>query len=323
MTRLIDFADGFTSASAPTVPEYVESSEVGAADGVCPLDGSGKVSSTYLPSYVDDVLSYANLAAFPVTGSTGIIYVALDTDFSYRWNGSSYTKISNPIDDTDDVPEGATNKYFSGKTTTDLPEGTNLYHTTSRARTAAVVNSTAGSETDQAPSVSAMKAYVAANGSGVTWEVAVIKDVKSNGTGGGNSSSGSWATRTLNTLSDPGSIVTSLSSNQFTLDAGTYLVDAIVPGHSPGNTPLGQHKAKLRNTTDASDAIIGTSERLTTTTGVGITNFSSIKGIVTIAGSKTFEIQHRADNTVTNGFGQASSFSVDEVYTTVTIIKIG
>ena len=45
--------------------------------------------------------------------------------------------------------------------TDDISEGvTNLYHTAARAKAAAVVNSTAGSETDQAPSVSAIKSYV-------------------------------------------------------------------------------------------------------------------------------------------------------------------
>ncbi len=48
------------------------------------------------------------------------------------------------------------------KDTDDLDEGANLYFTDGRAQTAAVVNSTAGSETVQAASVSAMKSYVAA-----------------------------------------------------------------------------------------------------------------------------------------------------------------
>jgi hypothetical protein len=47
-----------------------------------------------LPSYVDDVLEYANLAAFPVTGTTATIYLALDTNLTYRWGGTSYVEIS-------------------------------------------------------------------------------------------------------------------------------------------------------------------------------------------------------------------------------------
>ena len=40
-----------------------------------------------------DVLEFANLAAFPVTGETGKIYLALDTNNTYRWSGSAYVQI--------------------------------------------------------------------------------------------------------------------------------------------------------------------------------------------------------------------------------------
>ena len=55
---------------------------------------SGVLDAARLPSYVDDVLEYTNLAAFPVTGETGKIYVALDTNKTYRWGGSSYVYIT-------------------------------------------------------------------------------------------------------------------------------------------------------------------------------------------------------------------------------------
>jgi len=54
----------------------------------------GLVPSNQLPSYVDDVLEFANLAAFPATGETGKIYVALDTSRTYRWGGSSYAELT-------------------------------------------------------------------------------------------------------------------------------------------------------------------------------------------------------------------------------------
>ena len=66
----------------------------GAANGYAPLDATSKISSTYLPSYVDDVLEYANLAAFPATGTAGLIYVTVDTNKTYRWSGSAYVEIS-------------------------------------------------------------------------------------------------------------------------------------------------------------------------------------------------------------------------------------
>lgn len=55
---------------------------------------SGTIPTANLPSYVDDVVEYANLAAFPQTGESGKIYVALDTNLTYRWGGSSYVEIS-------------------------------------------------------------------------------------------------------------------------------------------------------------------------------------------------------------------------------------
>lgn len=55
----------------------------------------GKVPADQLPSYVDDVLEYAGLDAFPDPGETSKIYVALDTNNVYRWSGSNYIEISN------------------------------------------------------------------------------------------------------------------------------------------------------------------------------------------------------------------------------------
>ena len=72
----------------------IASSLIGAASGVAPLDASSKILATYLPSYVDDVLEYANLAGLPETGETGKIYVALDTNKTYRWSGSAYIYIT-------------------------------------------------------------------------------------------------------------------------------------------------------------------------------------------------------------------------------------
>lgn len=88
-------------------------SNKGVANGYASLDGDGKVPSTQLPSYVDDVLEYANLAALPGTGASGVIYVTLDTNKTYRWSGSTYVEISASPGSTDAVTEGSTNLYFT------------------------------------------------------------------------------------------------------------------------------------------------------------------------------------------------------------------
>ena len=69
----------------------------GAANGVCPLGSDSKIPNAYLPSYVDDVLEYASYSNFPTTGEAGKIYVAKDTNKTYRWSGTQYTEISSSI----------------------------------------------------------------------------------------------------------------------------------------------------------------------------------------------------------------------------------
>lgn len=112
----------------------------GAASGIAPLDGSSKIDSTYLPSYVDDVVEVANYAALPVTGETGKIYVTLDTNNTYRWSGSVYVKIGQPIASTDDVPEGSINQYFTPARVSDKQIGIQFQDQGSNLGTTATVD---------------------------------------------------------------------------------------------------------------------------------------------------------------------------------------
>lgn len=86
----------------------VNTSAVGAANGVASLGADGKVPAGQLPSYVDDVLEYANLAAFPGAGETGKIYVAIDTGKIYRWSGSAYVNVSDAASTADQATKLAT-----------------------------------------------------------------------------------------------------------------------------------------------------------------------------------------------------------------------
>ena len=106
-TSTADLSDFNTNADARITLKS------GAASGICPLDSGSKVPSAYLPAYVDDVLEYANLAGFPVTGTTGIIYVDLATNKTYRWSGSAYVEISPSPGSTDSVTEGSVNLYHT------------------------------------------------------------------------------------------------------------------------------------------------------------------------------------------------------------------
>ena len=93
----------------------ISSSEKGSASGVCPLNASGMVDTSYLPSFVDDVIE-----GYPVTGATPLsagwlsktsggsaltpetdkIYILMADSGSYsanstfRWSGSTYVLLS-------------------------------------------------------------------------------------------------------------------------------------------------------------------------------------------------------------------------------------
>jgi hypothetical protein len=148
--------------------------------------------------------------------------------------------------------------------------------------------------------------------------VAIIADVKAYNANGGTFTQDAWQTRDLNTeLSDPENIVT-ITSNQFTLQAGTYLVEWSAPVYD-----VNQNTSRLQNITDSTTDVEGTSVY---TSGVDdVANTSIGAGVITIAPAKVFEIQHYCITTKTNnGFGVTTNVTgKNNVYTLVKIHKIG
>ena len=109
-------AGGVTSVNGETGAVTLDATDVGAIDsslkgavnGVAELDANGKVPSSQLPSYVDDVIEgYYNTTdgkfyeestyTTEIPGETGKIYVSLDTDKTYRWGGSAFVEISESL----------------------------------------------------------------------------------------------------------------------------------------------------------------------------------------------------------------------------------
>lgn len=81
---------------------------VGSANGVAELDANGKVPSSQLPSYVDDVIEgYYKTAdgkfyeestyETEITPEASKIYIDLLTDTTYRWGGSVYVTIGSSL----------------------------------------------------------------------------------------------------------------------------------------------------------------------------------------------------------------------------------
>jgi len=145
---------------------------------------------------------------------------------------------------------------------------------------------------------------------------ATISDVKSSGTAGGSFTSGAYQTRTLNTLVDSTGIVTSLASNQFTLPAGTYYMDAWAQAKD-----VNTHKLRIRNITDSTDVANGVPVTSNSTAGeIGV---AFARAEVVITSSKVFEVQHRCLTTrATDGFGGPATFGDNEVYCSIKITRV-
>lgn len=152
-------------------------------------------------------------------------------------------------------------------------------------------------------------------GGGAAEDYILIRDEKASGGNGGGSTAGSWIARVLNTIVDDAGNHASLASNQITLAAGTYRIKAHAPGYKIAN-----HKIKLRNITDASDVIIGSSEYSASPDNTGTRSF--LDGRFTIASPKVLELQYRCViNRSTDGLGRASGFAVVEVYAVIEFWK--
>lgn len=176
-----------------------------------------------------------------------------------------------------------------------------------------VVTDPGGTPASEKLTIAQLKALVDSFGN----ELLHVEDQKTANTNGGTFTQDAWQTRVLNTAVTNGITGASLSSNQITLPAGTYFIEASAPG-----VAVDRHKLKLRNTSDSADTILGRSVySVSTEAGHSI---SSVVGTFTIAGEKTFELQHYCQTTAADtGFGVASNFSVIEVYSQVKIWKVG
>jgi len=145
-----------------------------------------------------------------------------------------------------------------------------------------------------------------------------VRDVKASGSNGGSFAASAWRTRTLNTVVTNTIAGASLASNQITLASGTYKVSARAPGFQ-----VAKHQTKLVNITDTVDELIGSTSNTSASGTDPVQTDSTVLGILTVSGSKVFELQHRCSSTKnTNGFGPACSFGINEIYSEVFIEQI-
>lgn len=162
------------AATTAVASAAIPLTQKGVANGVASLDSGGKVPIAQLPNSIMEYQGTYNASTNTPTlvngtGNIGDVYrvntagagvnslTFVVGDYAI-YNGTTWEKAHSGADNVVSVNGYAGIVVLS---TTDIAEGTNLYYTDTRAKTAAVVNTLVGSQTDQAPSVSSVKAYVA------------------------------------------------------------------------------------------------------------------------------------------------------------------
>ena len=150
-----------------------------------------------------------------------------------------------------------------------------------------------------------------------TGEAYILTDEQLSGTNGGTFTSGSWQTRTLNTLVIQPSTSTniSLASNQFTLQAGSYLINIDAPAYG-----VILHQACLYEVTTSTIIKYGSCARSTT----DMPTSSHVSHTVDISTATIYEVQHQCSLTqAITGFGLATGFlNNTEVYTIIHILRL-
>ncbi len=140
---------------------------------------------------------------------------------------------------------------------------------------------------------------------------ALIGDQKATNGTGGSTSTGTFNVRDINTEFADADGIVSISSNQFTLQAGTYLLKASAPAYKAQ-----RHQIIIWNVTDSSVAVVGTSEYNDNSTGIQTRSFAT--GRVTIGSAKAFEIRHRVYiATSTYGFGVFANYDLQPSISTI------
>ena len=121
---------------------------------------------------------------------------------------------------------------------------------------------------------------------GVFKKYAVLTDTKAAPNSGGSFLKNFWRVRDINTEQFDDDNITSISNNQFTLQAGTYFIKA-----SALSSNVGDNQLRIYNATDTSELARGT----VCQSIIDGANFTAtVQARVTITAAKAFEIQHIA-----------------------------
>ena len=149
-------------------------------------------------------------------------------------------------------------------------------------------------------------------GSGTPSSFARIVDKKAKTVAGGNSIAGIQV-RDLNTIQYDADNIVTLSGNDFTLQAGTYVIDYSAPANK-----VEAHNVNLFDVTDNQTVNIGTTNyTLDNASNTSYGNYS-----VTLTEPHTYRVTHITEVAKTNGLGNLNP-ATDGIFATVDIEKVG
>lgn len=285
-------------------------------------------SRTIVGSRSEPISTVADIAARDavVDPTVGVVVRVTDSDGSgtaadFEWNGQAWDQLLGQVSsvnskagavvlDTDDLGEGASNKFYTDARVaahSDVAAGVTHAADASLHRT---INDSGSGTTDL---WSADKIGSAINGA--CMEVYEFKDERSTGSNGGSSSYSSWQNRDLNTINSTGGTSASLANNEITLSAGSYQITAISPGYR-----CGSHRCRIRNITDSTYEY-GSSAHADDhgrTSSNSVCVFSA-----NFASPKTLSLETFSNSSHSSGLGLAVGVTgVNEVYAQVKIVKL-
>lgn len=144
--------------------------------------------------------------------------------------------------------------------------------------------------------------------------IATIEDQKATGVNGGASIAGAWTTRTLNSIhSDPYGIITSLSNNLFTVEAGEYQIRVISPFHSTLGTRL-----RIYDVTNGAVVGYSVSTYVYNQTNVYLYQTERIQPHK----RNTYRLDYYTEQAKADGLGIATNTGDIEVYTVLDVVDL-
>lgn len=276
--------------------DFIPTSQLGAANGVAMLDGSGKVPMDFLN----------------VSGLT----------FKGAWNPATNTPTlldgTGSVGDFYKASQGGTYNFGNGEYVFNAGDwvifaagvwqriGSNEMVTSVNGRIGAVVLTAAdvgALPTSYSPPVYTPPAYEAIH----------VQEQQPAGTDAGASTAGVWTPRNLNAVASNTIVGATLASRSVNLPAGTYKVEGVGCAYYAGAT-------RLRVTASGVPLLHGISSW---SSNNQINNYTSIRGIFTLAAPAAIQLQHRVSYGNAQGWGKLTNYDGQpEVYAELMIEKI-